>query len=912
MGYDVAMDHIVIISLLSLSGICLYAGIHHLSVALHDRPYNLTHLYFAGICLLTIGFGLSHSHAYLATDISGYVSALRWNIAFIMLDFMIFPWFIASFSGVRFRGWLLLSTLLIGALFLLNLYQPYTIQYDSISSLDTIRLPWGEEITKVTGQNGLFFRIGAALPLANICFALYCIIKSWRRNPSRTTLLMLLAITLFLASAIQGIAVRAGVIDFVHLGPIGLLAMVIVMSIALSQDARHRLLASERRFRSLVEQSPFSIQVLSPSGRTVQVNPAWEKLWGMKAGMLEKYNILEDQQLIDKQVMPQIRMGFAGESVEIPPIVYNPAENAVVSGPVRDRWVRSYVYPIKDHSNKIQDVILMHEDVTERKRVEDAIRLIAAGASSATGEEFFRLLVLNLAKVFNADYAFIGLIDKLDTQRISTLAVCAHGSISENITYALLNTPCANVVGQHTCIYPSDVQRIFPGDHLLVDMHAEGYTGTPLFDTHGKPLGLIVVLDSKPFEHIEQYKEILEIFAARAAAELERNRATDERERLYSQLLQAQKMESLGQLAAGIAHDFNNYLSSIIGYSDLALMSLGPDDPMRKYFTIIIEAGDRAAMVAHQLLAFSRKQVMELLPHDPSKILPGTMKMLRQMLGEDVIISDAFTSKGIIMMDRGQIEQLVVNLAINARDAMPCGGNLTIESADTYLDDNYTNKHVDIVPGDYVVLSVTDTGEGMPASVIDKIFDPFFTTKDIGRGTGLGLAMVHGIVKQHNGHIHVYSEPGKGTAFTLYFPTTTESAGDITRVEHTTLPRGSETILIVDDEPSIRQLVIDTLQPLGYTCYSASCGKDALAIADTSKNGIDLLLTDVIMPGMNGKELSDQFTFRHPEAKTLFMSGYTENAIAHHGILDAGINYITKPVTARNLAIKVYDVLKKH
>jgi diguanylate cyclase (GGDEF)-like protein/PAS domain S-box-containing protein len=282
---------------------------------------------------------------------------------------------------------------------------------------------------------------------------------------------------------------------------------------------------SERRFRSLVEQSPFSIQVLSPTGWTRQVNAAWEKLWGVNAESLSGYNILHDQQLRDKGVMPYIEAGFAGEATELPPIVYNPADNLNPRGPVRDRWVRAYIYPIKDESGNIRDVILMHEDVTRKKRIEDAVRLVAAGVSAATGEDFFQQLAQRLAELFNADYAFIGVLDEQDTQRINTLTVWAHEQTAPNISYSLAGTPCANVMNQSTCAYSTNVQRLFPDDHLLVEMGAESYIGTPLYDAQNIPLGLIVVLDSKPLAHTDQAQEIIEIFSARAGAELVRLRA---------------------------------------------------------------------------------------------------------------------------------------------------------------------------------------------------------------------------------------------------------------------------------------------------------------------------------------------------------------------------------------------------
>jgi diguanylate cyclase (GGDEF)-like protein len=526
-----------------LSGICAYATALHLTVALR-RPFDRAHLLFAGLCLATAAFGLANAWTYQAESVAGVATALRWNIALAAPIYGLLLWFTALYSGVRPRRFLAGMSLLIGALFVVNLFQPYSLQFEEIHGIERLRLPWGEELTLPLGRNGPWFFIAISAVLIVLGYLLYALVRHWRRQRQGTAFAMLLAATIWFGAVVEGILVRAGVIDFLHLGPFGFLIMVIVMSVACSRETRQRMEDSERRFRSLVEQSPFSIQVLAPDGSTRQVNPAWEELWGLKAEGLVNYNILEDRQLVDKGIMPYIKEGFAGGPPrEIPPIVYNPADNPVVKGPfreaanapsvargprlgpIRDRWVRAHIYPLKGEDGAIQDVILVHEDITEKKRVEDAIRLIAAGVSAETGERFFQKLVQSLAALFDADYAFIGLLDERDAQRVNTLAVCAHDAIAPNLSYALAGTPCANVMGQSTCAYPRGVQRLFPQDRLLAEMGVEGYIGTPLFDARGQPLGIIVVLDGKPLEHIEQFQDILEIFAARAGAEMQRERA---------------------------------------------------------------------------------------------------------------------------------------------------------------------------------------------------------------------------------------------------------------------------------------------------------------------------------------------------------------------------------------------------
>lgn len=383
----------------------------------------------------------------------------------------------------------------------------------------------------------------------------------------------------------------------------------------------------------------------------------------------------------------------------------------------------------------------------------------------------------------------------------------------------------------------------------------------------------------------------------------------EEKRILEEQLMQAQKMESIGRLAGGIAHDFNNVLTTIIGYSELLLVGMDKNDPHRKNIEIIRSAGEKASALTRQLLAFSRKQILETNPVSINIIIDDLLKILGKMLGEDIEIdTNLKASADIVKADRGQIEQVLMNLAVNSRDAMPNGGRLVIETQDIYLDNEYAKNHPEVKPGSYVMVAVTDFGEGMSEHVLEHLFDPFFTTKESNKGTGLGLATVHGIIKQHNGQIYVYSELKKGTTFKIYLPTCDETVKQ-DKKKNIELSHGGETILIVDDESSIRKFIIDTLSPLGYKCLEASCGADAVNLIHTLHEDIHLLLTDVIMPGMSGKELSKIVSKERPLTKIIFISGYTENTIAHHGVLDVNVNYIAKPVTPTILVEKIRSVI---
>jgi two-component system cell cycle sensor histidine kinase/response regulator CckA len=388
-----------------------------------------------------------------------------------------------------------------------------------------------------------------------------------------------------------------------------------------------------------------------------------------------------------------------------------------------------------------------------------------------------------------------------------------------------------------------------------------------------------------------------------------------ESKRLEKQLIQSQKMEAIGTLAGGVAHDFNNILTTIIGYADLMLMTLDTDKPLTEEIEEIKIAGERAAALTRQLLAFSRKQIVQPKVQDLNKLLTGIEKMLVRLIGEDIeILMIPESALWKVEIDPGQMEQVIMNLAVNSRDAMPNGGKLTIETVNMDLDENYFTDHgiVEKHPGSYVVLTVSDTGIGMDKETQEHIFDPFYTTKEKGRGTGLGLSTIYGIIKQNNGFIWVYSEPGQGSTFKIYLP---KVKGDVKGEEKEQTPviklDGSETVLIVEDDDSLRKLAQKSLQPHGYRVLAAENGEDALRVSKEHEGPIDLLITDVVMPKMGGKEVAERLQPLYPQMKTIYMSGYTDDSIVHRGVLAPGLNFIEKPFSPEGLARKVREVLNK-
>jgi two-component system cell cycle sensor histidine kinase/response regulator CckA len=428
------------------------------------------------------------------------------------------------------------------------------------------------------------------------------------------------------------------------------------------------------------------------------------------------------------------------------------------------------------------------------------------------------------------------------------------------------------------------------------------FAGHPLL-VGGQVVGVMALFGREPLSAlvVNALTSIADGIAIRIRAE----HAEQARLALEEQLRQSQKMDAVGRLAGGIAHDFNNLLSVILSYGELIMNDLRPDDPMRGDVSEIHKAGLRAAALTRQLLMFSRQQVIAPRVVDLNVLIEAMNKMLQRLVGADVSLKFvAATPLGRVRVDQNSIEQVIMNLVVNARDAMPKGGKLRVETANVVLDDEFVSVHFAAKPGAYVMLSVTDSGTGIDKATQARIFEPFFTTKPSGKGTGLGLSTVFGIVQQSGGHVWVESEPGKGTCFKVYLPRVEAAADDVPSQKPSAMARGTETVLLVEDEEQVRAVVRGILHRHGYTVIEASNGDDALLVSERHRGKIDLLLSDVVMPGMSGPDLAKRLSPTRPSMKVVCMSGYTDDAAVRHGVMDAAFAYLQKPASISSTAAR--------
>ncbi len=656
---------------------------------------------------------------------------------------------------------------------------------------------------------------------------------------------------------------------WILLGAAGLFAALGGLGIAWRRSTRERyyrdLSERDARYRELLEQTQEAVSV-SVDGKIVYANPACVAMFGYQKALIGvPFSILFAPGGSREQVEEIVHNRLGGRPA---PKLY---EAVGMRGDGNTFDVELRITLVDFEGKSASQAIL--RDITSRKRMEGEIR---------GSEERYRLLFeRNLAGVYRST---------------------ASGRLLEcNRAYARMmgyGSPAEAMAQPATAYYGTPGER----EEFLARLRREGSLVNYENQARRKDGSLVWVVENVSL--IQSDEEGEEIILGTAFD------MTDRR-RLEEQLLQSQKMEAVGRLAGGIAHDFNNLLTAVSGYTELLLGQLPEGDPRRENAEEIREAGRRAAALTQQLLAFSRRQVLEPRVLDLNAVIVNTEKMLRRVIGEDVELTVSLDpALWRTRADPGQIEQAILNLIVNARDAMPRGGRLTLETGNVELDDKFAGAYVTVHPGPHVMLAVSDTGVGMDAEQQARLFEPFYTTKERGKGTGLGLSTTYGIVKQSGGSIWVYSEPGHGTTFKIYLPRCEDPLEEQPAVLSPTAPvTGTETVLLVEDEPEVRRLVDKLLHMRGYTVIAAASPAEAIAASRRHEAEIQILVTDVIMPGMNGRELARTLAPSRPRMRVLYMSGYTDTAISQHGILAPGTAFLSKPFTPDALARKVREVL---
>ncbi len=634
---------------------------------------------------------------------------------------------------------------------------------------------------------------------------------------------------------------------------------------------------SEEKYRNLIKYAPAAIYEIDfRTARFMSVNDLMCQYLGYtKEELLSMgpFAIMDEEN--GRLFKERLRKQLAGE--KIPDVV----EFKVRSKDGNEHYVMLNV-TFTYENGEPKGAFVVGNDITERKKVEKALR---------ESEEKYRTILESMQ---------VGLFEN---------------DMEGNFTY--VNDAACRLHGyQRDELMGMNYQRVFPAEtaRSLAEVFRKVYeTGEPQLLVDHEAIhkdGSIWIHQA----NVELIRNSLgQPIGSRWLAwdVTERRKMEREKAQLEKQLIQAQKMESVGRLAGGVAHDFNNMLSVILGYTELIKSHLPKKDPLLKDMQEIEKAAARSRDLTGQLLAFSRKQIITPVLVDLNDMIIKTKKTLSLLIGEDV---DLQFRPGLdlwkIKFDPSQIQQILINLATNARDAMPAGGKLTIETANIYLNEAYCKAHLGFLPGHYALMGVSDDGAGMDKETLQHLFEPFFTTKEPGRGTGLGLPTVYGIIKQNNGFINVYSEPGKGTTFKIYIPRSMEEGSTLKEVEEEFVTSGSGTILLVEDDDMVRAMTSGMLEEIGYMVVAPGSAAEAESLCENGDLHIDLLLTDVVMPGMSGKELRNRIQAKRPGIKVLFMSGYTSNVIAHHGVLEEGVHFIQKPFSMSDLSLKVHYAIK--
>jgi PAS domain S-box-containing protein len=638
--------------------------------------------------------------------------------------------------------------------------------------------------------------------------------------------------------------------------------------------------------------------VAGTDGMLKQVNPAWTRALGWTAEELTARPWIQIVHPDDREAtLTAARQLLSGR-----PVAGFETRFRCVDGSYRHlSW---NAFPLLEE----ELVFAVIRDVTDLRRTERVVKSLVTGGSAQVGERFFESMVLQLVSALGADLAFIGELGPDET--IHTISICAGGEVIDNVTYPLAGSPSREVVTGGPLVCRAGVSQRFPGDLTMRGLGFEGYVGVPLHNSQGEALGLLAAVYRDPLADTDLAAAVLSTFAARTAAELERRRAEDQQRRFERKVQQGQRLESLGVLAGGVAHDFNNVLGAVMGYTELSLAQATPGTQLAANLHHVFRAATRARDLVRQILTFTRQVTADRQVVAVTPIVAEALRFLRSSLPATVVMrSQLAPDCGPVRADGTQLHQVIVNLCTNAQYAMrDAGGILEVRLEQTEVDATVSAGLGGIAPGTYVRLSVSDTGCGMDEATRERIFEPFFTTKAPGEGSGLGLAVTHGIVASHGGAISVYSEPGRGTTFRVYLPRCAETP-DQEIAPAAPIEGGTERILVVDDEPSLAELDEQMLSALGYRVTAYTSGPEALAAFLGAPDEFDLVATDQTMPGITGLEITRRIHETRPDIPVLLLTGFS-HAVNEEAVAEAGADLVLmKPYTVGQLATAVRQAL---
>ncbi|MBN1906237.1 MAG: response regulator [Deltaproteobacteria bacterium] len=669
------------------------------------------------------------------------------------------------------------------------------------------------------------------------------------------------------------------------------------------------LMESEERFRQLAENIQEVFWVVSPDWKEVHyISPAYEKVWGLSCESLYKDPMSWINSIIKEDRDSVLSYLAEKADGDLDEIIF--PEYRIIHSDWSIRWISARGYPVYNEEKKLYRIVGISEDVTEKKQSEKAFNAILEGTSWVTGQDFFDKIVKELSSWLDCNVALIGKVTK--SSSIESISIITDGKLSKVYSYPLINTPCMEVIKKGYFYHPVGLKELFPEAVQLNDFDITGFVGIRLLNKEGEPIGVLAAMSKDWLILPKRAEDVMKILAARTSAEIERMNTEEKKKQVEVLLQQAQKMEAIGTLAGGIAHDFNNILQSIMLNTELAQFENSGNNVVQHRMDEVLKASKRATDLVKQILTFSRQSEIELRPLKISLVVKEALKMLRSSLPSTIEITTSIsTEDDLALADPTQIHQVVMNLCTNSAHAMrEKGGTLSVKLEPLLIQPESATLYPELIPGPYVCLSVSDTGCGIDKNILDRIFDPFFTTKERGEGTGLGLAVVYGIIKELKGTIRVESEKDMGAGFTILLPRIQRPA-KTEADEARPIPHGTETMLLVDDEEGLLVAQKKIFERLGYRVETHSSSLGAFEAFRADPKRFDIVITDQTMPKMTGAQLAKEFMKIRPDIPIILCTGFSD-VISEEEAKAIGIKeFIMKPIVISDIACKVREILGK-